>query len=176
MSTACWTFSVGAFAHFIDTLDTAEGPGRFGPLVLCFFSGCVPLLLAMDVAGASSDCDLIVASLNAKRVSLIAESDDKIRRLETALDRLNAKQGLGFVVAGRVLDKKTLRTIFVGMAGFIGTVGPVVLALRPETHASGDAAACAPSETEAAVIRSLLGGAGACGYDNVTIGSILAGN
>ena len=35
-----------------------------------------------------------------------------------------------FVVAGRVLNKHTLKTIFVAMSGVLGTVGPVLIALH----------------------------------------------
>ena len=42
-------------------------------------------------------------------------------------------QGLGFVLGenGKVLDRKTLRTLFMAVASLLFTVVPVMLALRP---------------------------------------------
>ena len=39
--------------------------------------------------------------------------DSKLKILETSLDRLNRRQGPGFMVAGKVVDKDTLHTMYV---------------------------------------------------------------
>ena len=75
--------------------------------------GAAPLFIAHDVAGASSDCDSIMISLNDKRKAslLDAETDAKLQVLERAISHENRGAGIGFVVAGRVIDRSTLTTM-----------------------------------------------------------------
>jgi hypothetical protein len=93
----------------------------------------MPLLISLDVAGASSDADGITESLNDKRMESVLdlETDAKLQVLERALLNTNRRQGIGFVVAGKVIDRATLKAICVAVAGFLGTAVPVILALRP---------------------------------------------
>ena len=52
---------------------------------------CFPLLIALDVAGASSDCDSLVNELNEKRKQAMnIETDQKLQVLERALSLENA--------------------------------------------------------------------------------------
>jgi hypothetical protein len=57
--------------------------------------------------------------------------------LLTTLQRLNGGQGLGFVVLGVVLDRKTLNKAAVGVASVFATLVPVVLALQPDVMLRG---------------------------------------
>jgi hypothetical protein len=83
--------------------------------------------------------------------------DQHIQVLERLLDRCNQMQGLGFVLGenGKVLDRKTLRTLFMAVASLLFTVVPVMLALRPPSdpgpppvYVSGtDIATASPTDT-----------------------------
>jgi hypothetical protein len=73
-----------------------------------------PLFVALDVAGASSDCDSIAVSLNDKRAEAMDQSDDKLVRMERLLSLANRGQGLGFKAGGKVMDRSTLKMIFIG--------------------------------------------------------------
>ena len=88
-----------------------------------------------------------------KRLSMIGDNDDQLLLLERRSQNTNNDQGLGFVVAGRVLDTKSLKTIFVGMVGFHGTVVPMIIALRPTAAVASsctDCCAATPIELAAA--------------------------
>ena len=126
------------------------------------------------MAGASSDCDTLKDELNNKRgADLSVENDAKLFVIERLLQNLNKGQGLGFVVAGKVLDRTTLKTIFVAVSSFLGTVVPVVLALRPTTAVAGTAACSLPAYHRDA-IRAVMASANAtCSY-NVSLSAILA--
>jgi hypothetical protein len=72
-------------------------------------------------------CDSITEALNAKRKTDEADFSDhqQIETVERMLDRENHKQGLGFVMMGIVLDRKSYRNIFGMITTVITTVGPV---------------------------------------------------
>ena len=91
-----WMLAFGRFALSIDTGKKSH----YG-----FIFATFPLFLAADVAGASSDCDTLKDELNNKRgADLSVENDAKLFVIERLLQNLNKGQGLGFVVAGKVLD------------------------------------------------------------------------
>ena len=90
----------------------------------------VALLVAADVAAASSKCDDLVMALNDKRFEdTSVETDTKLQVLEHALEKLNRKQGMGFVVGTKVFDRITLRNMFVALASFASAVLPLIFAL-----------------------------------------------
>ena len=67
-------------------------------LGFCLLFAFMPLVAALDVAHTSTHCDHLREELNRQRLGdlshhLILEA------VEQALDRLNQKQGLGFVVS-----------------------------------------------------------------------------
>ena len=69
-----------------------------GILGFCLLFAFMPLVAALDVAHTSTYCDHLREELNRQRLGdlshhLILEA------VEQALDRLNQKQGLGFVVS-----------------------------------------------------------------------------
>ena len=77
-------------------------------------------------------------------------------------------------LAGKVLDKSTLRSIFAAMTGFLGTAIPLILALKQETttRVAGDTQ-CDISAQNIAVIQSeLMGRNETCLY-NVSLGAVL---
>ena len=113
-TTAFWLLSASAFASSLEELRVS---GFFRSFV-CF---CFPLLIALDVASASSDCDSLVNELNEKRKEAMdIETDQKQQVLERALALENAGQGIGFSVHGVVVDRKTLSRIFLVVMGSLG--------------------------------------------------------
>ena len=124
-----WFFSASAFASTLQRTDTED---ILSGLFRSFNLFCFPLLIALDVATASSDCDSLVNELNEKRKQAMdIETDQKLQVLERALSLENAGQGMGFSVHGVVVDRKTLSRIFFLVMGAVGTIGPVIIALRP---------------------------------------------
>ena len=81
-----WSFSASAFASAL------EGSwGVVSGLSRSFALFCFPLLIALDVASASSDCDSLVNELNEKRKQAMnIETDQKLQVLERALSLENA--------------------------------------------------------------------------------------
>jgi hypothetical protein len=159
-------FALSAFSSFLDT-------EQFSTLFRCFVLLCSPLVVSLDVAGASSDCDSIRVVLNSMSISSIKiEEDAKIQLLERALTLSNRGQGLGFVVAGVVVDRRTLGRIFVAVVGALGTIGPVILALKPPAVEYGSQE-CALTAQETLSIRAAMASSNAsCAY-NITVASVI---
>jgi hypothetical protein len=105
---AAWVLAFGQFSAAL-----MDDGGSFHLINACVFL-VFPLFVALDVAGASSDCDSIAASLNDKRADAMDQSDDKLVRMERLLSLANRGQGLGFKVGGKVMDRSTLKMIFIG--------------------------------------------------------------
>ena len=58
-----------------------------------------PLLISLDVASTSTKCNELQNDLNNKRVKTPIDANHlTIHKLEVMLERLNGKQGLGFLV------------------------------------------------------------------------------
>ena len=162
-----WVFVLGAFAIFLET-----GGALFLFFIVWF--ACFPLLLAADVAGASSDCDTLKTTLNDKRAAskYDVDVDAKLTAMETHLAYLNSCAGLSFIVAGKVVDRTSLKTIFVQVFGPLSTEVPLILTLKPKAFVAGSDA-CAAMAAEIAIARATFTNA-SCSYTNVTVGSLLA--
>eukprot|EP01052_Picozoa_sp_SAG31_P010477 SAG31_NODE_574_length_13967_cov_7.512042_17_plen_371_part_00 len=79
----CWILSLGSFCNWLAT-------GIPGMLIGIFTMAMAPLLLAMDVADASSECDNIRSTLNDKRAkNMTIEADAKIQLVERLLQNAN---------------------------------------------------------------------------------------
>eukprot|EP01045_Picozoa_sp_COSAG04_P001948 COSAG04_NODE_67_length_29431_cov_17.894313_17_plen_152_part_00 len=117
-------------------MDSGVANPALGPLFVITLS--LPLLISLDVTGASSEAEGIIDSLNDKRLESVLdpETDTKLQILERALLNANRSQGIGFVVLGKVVTRATLKAIFLAVVGFLGTVVPVLLTLRPAEVAS----------------------------------------
>ena len=85
---------------------------------------------------------------------------------------MNSGAGLGFIVAGKVVDRATLKTIFVQVFGLLSTVVPLILALKPEPVVAGSDACAATAAAEIAHVHATFTN-GSCSHANVTIGSLL---
>ena len=151
------------------------------------------------MASASSACDALVIALNKKRkLSMDVETHQKLQVLEVALNQENAGQGLvstrvelfarlenstccrpqGFVVLGWVVDRQTLARIFILVMGTLGTIGPIIIALRPKAADGSAGGECGLTEEQREAIRAtataVLGGS-MCAFDNITLGYIMDG-
>ena len=49
------------------------------------------------------------------------------------MERLNHRQGLGFVVWGRVVDRRTVNIIAASVVSFFSTVLPIIIGLMPSS-------------------------------------------
>eukprot|EP01051_Picozoa_sp_SAG22_P007524 SAG22_NODE_533_length_9401_cov_5.643625_1_plen_466_part_00 len=175
-----WVTAIGVFAKFVDG-------GNLGDLVFTLGAAALPLFLAVDVAGASSECETIPEALNAKRAAdLRAENHVKLKVAESLLQNQNRGQGLGFVVGGKpgsadgkVVDKNTLKAIFAAMSGFLGTALPLIVAMASRENwiddefAVGTPSACVLSAHQITIIQSAMMERNAtCSY-NMSLDEIL---
>lgn len=179
-------------SSFTDTFGPAVGAawGHFrqaGPLVVAILA---PLFIAADVAAVSTMCDRLyqrIVGLRLRWPSTAAA--EKVNRktlpLLLTLERLNNQQGLGFLVWGRVIDKRTLNIIMASVFSVFSTVLPIIVTLLPDGSATGTAAdgrnctdATADGTSPAndalfAVIRtSVLQLENASCFSNVTLGEL----
>jgi hypothetical protein len=117
-----WAITASGLASFFQKDYRSS---LLGATITC----CIPLVLAQDIAAASSKCDAIHTALNRKRKQDLdnLEAHIVIDKLETMLNMENNKQGLGFVIFGIVCDRKTFRKIFGVIVSIISTVLPYLL-------------------------------------------------
>ena len=100
----CWFTAFGGFAQFLASRVMFWA-------IWCGLFLMWPFGLALNVAQTSTDCDRLTKALNLSRREITsAAQETKVRTLETFLDRLNMKQGLGndyvtLVVSCNVLGK-----------------------------------------------------------------------
>ena len=170
-----WFFSASAFAASLRWTETEK---LLSGLFRSFVLFCFPLVIALDVATASSDCDSLVTVLNDKRKQAMdVETDQKLQVLERALSLENAGQGMGFCVHGVVVDRKTLSRIFFLVMGAVGTVGPVIIALRPGTGPDLATSACSLTHDQKTAVQGVVSSwhnSSFCSY-NITLNDIMAG-
>ena len=77
---------------------------------------------------------------------------------------------------GNVVDRKTLTRIFFLVMGTLGTIGPIIIALRPRTDEAG-ADRCALSDAQKEAVRAVVASwenSSTCSY-NQTLDDIIAG-
>jgi hypothetical protein len=129
---ACGFEALNFFALFLETYDTRSAAGLVGFAV-------IPLIVSWDVASTSSECVHLHDCLNNKRVSAPTDANDHlaIQKLETMVERVNSKQGIGFLLGTRhmrtgvLLNTSTLIGIGRIVAALAATGLPVLLAWRP---------------------------------------------
>jgi hypothetical protein len=112
-----WGMAVGFFGMFVRTMMSLIGAVRswsviqnVGTLSFVLIALGLPLLMSRAVAAVSTSCDEMGNAINQRRIEDLDRSP-RLLALELALENLNERQGLGFVVLDSVLDKKKLRTI-----------------------------------------------------------------
>eukprot|EP01052_Picozoa_sp_SAG31_P015329 SAG31_NODE_982_length_10556_cov_18.203883_9_plen_338_part_00 len=87
----------------------------------------LPMAMSRGVADVSTSCDDLSDSINKRRIEDLNRGV-RLMQLELALNNTNARQGLGFVIGGTVLDKKKLRVLFGSVFSIFTTVIPIILA------------------------------------------------
>lgn len=162
-----WIAGAGWFAVFLEN-------GTFGTAFYTVACTLIPLAISYDAAAASSDCDLLSDALNEKRKR--GDPSDQafehgLSRIESILNNENTRQGLGFTVAHRVMDLKTLGNIMLGIAGVATTAVPILFSLRPSKVKVGTDT-CSLSAPQVATIQGVMMGNETCSY-NVTLNEIL---
>jgi hypothetical protein len=172
----CWVQSLNQLAMGMGgTYEGEQHPPSVGTIVATMFMAMGPTVLLWDVADASSECDLLVKSLNEKRVADPSDAAHiKIYKLEVMISNLNKKQGLGFVVFGVVLDKAYFFSFMFKLGGVGVTVMTAILALGT-APASGEHGTdvCSLSASQVATIQGVMMGSETCSY-NVTLTEILS--
>lgn len=96
------------------------------------FFGFLPIAMHRDPAAVSPSCDVLLAEFIARRYELLGDDAAiaKIMQLEDYLDRLNNRQGLGFVVNGTVLDKRKICQMMLAAGGIFTTVVPFIISVK----------------------------------------------
>ena len=135
----CWMFGASRFARLLDMMGDDE-PGELFTWIRTIFP-CIgfmvaPLIISADVAAVSTQCDELQSAINDLRLCWESSAaakrvHDRVFPLQCTLERLNVHQGLGFLVFGRVMDKRTLNMILAAVASFIGGLVPLVAAVMP---------------------------------------------
>ena len=131
----CWTLSFGFFVLAGASAGVESNMRIAGTLGVGFLAAIAPLLLVHCLAQVGSRCDDLHDALNDKVLKDL-RYHGRLDALIKGLRRLNNGQGLGFSIAGLVLDKRTLGKIFLGIASLCGTIGPAVMLLRPQSSAA----------------------------------------
>lgn len=168
---ALWSTSLGLFVNEINRpfvaaqIKNGTGQGMTYQIMSAVLA-MLPLLLAANVAEASTRCAVLTNALNMKRTR---KNHDEITWLETRLTKLNREQGLGFKVFGTVIDKLKLQHLATAMASTIISVA-ALLALGEETiETASQSASCNMTASQVATAKALFGGS-TC---NTTIQEIL---
>ena len=115
--------------------------------------------------------------------SAVEEATDVYRKtnpLLTTLRNLNGGMGLGFVVFGVVVDKRTLNKVLLGVTSIFGTAVPLILALMPAAglpagageEGAGDACADITAEQRAALSAVAETFNTSCSYNVTVWGSV----
>ena len=139
----------------------------------------LPFALSLDVARASSLCDMLREVLNLKRIAApFASVHQTLKIIEQALDRLNQGQGLGFVVFGTVLDMRKLSRIFAAVISILSAVLPIVFALAGTDNTSSNLAAtdaaCSLTSEQKTLLQSAVATFNAsCAWSNATIAALV---
>ena len=96
--------------------------------VILLITAVVPVTTANAPATISSKLDDMMELLNIFTMLGDKEHKDRCNDLILSLERANGGQGLGFQVAGTVVDKKMLAKLAGAMAGAAGTLATFLIA------------------------------------------------
>ena len=132
----------------------------------------MPLIVALPVASASSQCDDLQTELKDKRAANMNQSNEKLQPLERLLALANRKQELGFVVLGKVIDRATLKTVFLSIFAGLCTIIPIILVLSSQQTLASGSSACDLSASQVAKIKGAMLGANASCSFNQTINDV----
>ena len=113
--------------------NSEVGHTKTGNILLMVLWFVAPLVIAGDVAQTSSCCDQLMDKLNYLGIKHGEKHHGRIDWLETRLRRLHHSQGLGFVIFGMVLDRRSLGKLAFAVGSGLITVITWALALSGET-------------------------------------------
>ena len=120
-----------------------------------------------------------MAALNRARIKHLKNNTTaplELKELEIALTSLNRAQGLGLVLAGGVVDLRTLKKAGSAIVSGAITISALLLGLSVDRRISTTAGACAVSDAQRSVIQAVMqANASMCSYYNVTLDEVLAG-
>ena len=120
-----------------------------------------------------------MAALNRARIKHLKNNTTaplELKELEIALTSLNRAQGLGLVLAGRVIDLRTLKQVGSAIVSGAITISALLLGLSVDRRISTAAGACAVSDAQRSAIQAVMqANASMCSYYNVTLDEVLAG-
>ena len=91
----------------------------------CLAGAVVPFLLAADPAAASSKCARLMDDIN--HLCIEDPAFMPAQSFIQSVKRLNRDQGLGFVVGGQVVSKRTLGIVATGIYSIVSIFAPVLL-------------------------------------------------
>ena len=166
----CVACSTMALRQFVGALQQEDQTAMATGILQGGLSACLPVGLLWDLADTSSECDLLVKDLNDKRLSETSTRTTTLSRtrsdtahlaivkLETMLGQLNKNQGLGFVLAGIVIDKRYLCSLLIKIGALATTILTTLLTFRQSAQTtSGEGQLCGGlSKAELAVLETML--------------------
>eukprot|EP01047_Picozoa_sp_COSAG01_P058737 COSAG01_NODE_6959_length_3416_cov_33.694001_1_plen_526_part_00 len=139
-----WTMCIQNFVNSINDPLCVNGDREFGypigtmQLKFVTFSliwAVLPLIIAIDVATISTNCENLMDTLNLARCEYGQPAHNNIAWLETALRGVNSGQGLGFTLFSTVTDRKTLKSLLFAIVGGFTSGYTYLIALR---HGNSD--------------------------------------
>ena len=115
------------------------------------------MLIALVPARISSECDRMTERLSLMRFegecSRLDEVELRVSSIENGVRNLNFGQGLGFMLFGLVIDKRSMKTLGTGMGMGLSSVLTLLVAIGETAAGSGSApgpnGACVLSEEQA---------------------------
>lgn len=125
MTFVVWVMAFGMMCEGFDN-------GRYRTFALAVALSLLPLILAIDLAETSSQCNELRRVLNDVRVDNPTEEvNAALSIVETALDKLNRNQGLGFTVMQIVIDKFMLKVVAAKILVGLPTAIAAAVAISP---------------------------------------------
>ena len=163
----CWAVAVVTMMNFADSQTNlsrratgyaADGNGESASnFVFVGIMTAIPFMMANDIAHTCSCCDQLMDTINDVGIRRGENCYARVAWLESRLKQLHNSQGLGFKVAGTVLDQRFLKGAAVALGSGLTTLISTLLALS-ETSAGAAVGAnitsCALSAQEATSIRA----------------------
>eukprot|EP01047_Picozoa_sp_COSAG01_P090961 COSAG01_NODE_22677_length_845_cov_47.839142_2_plen_170_part_01 len=154
------TYVTFGFSYFVWWLVVGTLWAAIEVLLCCLFA----LVVMWPLAMTSTNCDGLMTALNASRLKHISTHGTHLAifTLEIALRRLNLDQGLGFMVDEVVINKRTLKQVFLAMATIFPPIFASVWALREQTLESiaqhdNVESPCLLNTEQTAVLQNLVG-------------------
>ena len=161
------TYWLVGFGQFVSWLRYSSWFNAVFTILIFAFS----LLVFWPLAVTSSNCDRLMIAFNKRRLAHVGDRDahHKILEVEIALRRLNLDQGLGFVIAGTVVDQRKIKQLFLAVGTSLSPVFATVMALRPAPTIE-TTYECLLSDNQAMALQSIAATFDSSCIFNVTIG------